>query len=57
MSGVETAIGSMKVDESARVHVKPEYAYGEEGCAELSIPGGAELVYEIRLNKFAKVSD
>lgn len=56
VSGVEKAIGSMSVKESARIQVKPQYAYGEEGCADLGIPGGAELVYEVRLNKFTKVS-
>ena len=55
VSGVEQAIGTMKVKENARVHVKPQYAYGDEGCKELGIPGGAELVYDVRLNNFTKV--
>ena len=56
-AGVETAIGSMKVKESARVVVKPQYGFGDEGCAEFSIPGGAELQYEVRLNNFTKVGE
>ena len=55
--GLETAIGSMKVKESARLIVKPQYGYGDEGCAEFSIPGGAELQYEVRLNNFTKVGE
>lgn len=53
--GVEQAIGTMKLKESAQVNVKSQYAYGDEGCKELGIPGGAELVYDIRLNNFTKV--
>lgn len=56
VSGVEKAIGTMKETESARICVMPQYGYGEEGCAELGIPEGAELVYEVRMNKFTKVS-
>ena len=52
---MEEAVGTMKVKESARIFVKPQYAYGEEGNAELGIPGGAELTYDIRLNNFVKV--
>ena len=56
MTGVEQAIGKMTHTESARILVKSQYAYGDEGCTEFSIPGGADLVYEVRLNKFTKVS-
>lgn len=55
VSGVEQAIGTMKQHESARIYVQPQYAYGEKGCEELGIPGGAELVYDVRLNNFTKV--
>ena len=55
VTGVEQAIGKMTKNECAKVWVKPQYAYGEEGYAEYDIPGGAELVYEIRLNNFTKV--
>lgn len=56
MPGLEQAIGTMHLKESARIFVKPQYAYGEEGNAELGIPGGAELTYDVRLNNFTKVS-
>ena len=56
VSGLEKAIGTMVVNDVVRVIVKSEYAYGEEGNAELGIPGGADLVYEVRLNNFTKVS-
>lgn len=55
MPGVEKAIGTMKMKESARISVKSKYGYGDEGCPELGIPGGADLVYEVRLNNFTKV--
>ena len=55
VAGVEKAIGGMKMKEYARITVQPQYAYGEEGNKELGIPGGAELVYEVRLNNFTKV--
>lgn len=57
VSGVEKAIGTMSVKEVARFVVKSEYAYGEEGNAELGIPGGAELTYEVQLNNFTKASE
>ena len=55
VAGVEQAIGKMSKKESAKITVKSEYAYGEEGSTELSIPGGAKLVYDVRLNNFTKV--
>ena len=57
VAGLEQAIGTMKLKESAQIVVKSQYAYGEEGNAELGIPGGAELTYDVRLNNFTKVSD
>ncbi len=54
VSGVERAIGKMKLKEKARVVVKPKYGYGQEGNPDLGIPGGATLTYEIRLNNFTK---
>jgi len=55
VSGVEQAIGKMKLKESARVFVQPKYGYGSKGNEDLGIPGGATLTYEIRLNNFTKV--
>ena len=54
--GLEEAIGKMTLRESARITVKPEHGYGEEGCPEFNIPGGAVLKYDVRLNNFVKVS-
>lgn len=55
MPGVEKAIGQMKDKECARVIVKPEYGFGEDGNPDLGIPGDAELLFDIRLNSFQKV--
>ena len=55
ISGVEQAIGKMKLREKAMVTVQADYGYGQDGCTELNIPAGAELVYEVRLNNFSKV--
>lgn len=57
ISGVEKTIGTMKEKESVKIDVKPQYAYGDEGNDELGIPGGAELVYEVQMNNFTKVSE
>lgn len=54
---MEQAIGKMKLREKARITVRADYGYGQAGCAELNIPAGAELVYEVRLNNFSKVGD
>lgn len=56
LRGVEMAIGQMKTEESSRVVISSKYGFGEAGDAEKGIPGGATLVYYIRLNSFEKVS-
>ena len=55
LRGVEMAIGQMKAEESAKVTISSKYGFGEAGNPELGIPGGATLVYFIRLNSFQKV--
>ena len=55
LRGVEMAIGQMKAEESAKVTISSEYGFGETGNTEHQIPGGATLVYFIRLNSFQKV--
>ena len=55
LRGVEMAIGQMKSEESAKVTISSMYGFGEAGCPEHEIPGGATLVYFIRLNSFKKV--
>ena len=55
LPGVEKAIGSMQTNEVASVVIKGEYIYGKLAKDE-RLPEDAELTYEIRLNKFVKVS-
>ena len=55
LSAVEQVIGKMKNHETARIAVKSQYGFGEEGNAELNIPKDADLVYEVRVNNFTKV--
>ena len=55
LRGVEMAIGQMKAEESAKVTISSKYGFGEAGNPVLEVPGGATLVYFIRLNSFQKV--
>lgn len=50
--GVELAIKSMKRGETATVAVKSPYAYGHVGDANLAVPGGADLIYNLTLEDF-----
>ena len=42
-------VKNMKVQEERTLIVPPVLGYGEEGFKRLGIPGGVELVYEIKL--------
>lgn len=55
LTGVEKAIGSMQTNEVAQVTIKGKYVTGKFSNQEV-VPDDAEIVYEIRLNKFTKVS-
>ncbi|XP_064404690.1 peptidyl-prolyl cis-trans isomerase FKBP4-like [Halichondria panicea] len=53
LSGVEKAIGSMQTNEVAQVVIKGKYITEKFSNQEI-IPDDAEIMYEIRLNKFTK---
>ncbi len=55
LSGVEKAIGSMQTNEVAQVVIKGKYITEKFSNQEI-IPDDAEIMYEIRLNKFTKVN-
>ena len=55
VAGGEAALLKMKKGEEAEVTVKSLYAYGDVGDAELAVPGGADLVYNLTLLDFEQV--
>lgn len=55
LRGVELAIGQMKLKETARVTIRSDYGFGEEGNPDVGIPGGADLVYDVRLSNLEQV--
>ena len=55
LSGVEKAIGSMQTNEVAQVVIKGNYITEKFSNQEI-VPDDAEIMYEIRLNKFTKVN-
>lgn len=56
IDGVEKAVEKMKKGETARIIIKPQYAFGAEGNSEWSIPQNATVEYTVTLKTFEKVS-
>lgn len=56
IDGVERAVEKMKKGETARLVIKPQYAFGAEGNQALEIPGNATVEYTVTLKTFEKVS-
>lgn len=46
----------MKKGETARVNIKPQYAFGTEGNSAFGIPPNATVEYTVTLKAFEKVS-
>ncbi|XP_071508263.1 peptidyl-prolyl cis-trans isomerase FKBP4-like [Diadema antillarum] len=57
VDGVELALKKMKKGETARLKLKPKYAYGSEGKAEYNIPADAEVSFEVTLKDFKKAKE
>ena len=52
--GIEFALEKMKKKEEAQITLKPEYAFGTQGCQEKGVPANATVVYDVTLVKFEK---
>jgi len=50
--GVEMALLKMKKGQAAKLRVKAFYAYHNQGNADLAVPGGADLEYQLTLDDF-----
>lgn len=55
IDGVEHAVENLKKGETAKVIIKPQYAFGSDGNKELGIPPNATVEYLITLISFEKV--
>lgn len=55
IEGVEKAVEKMKKGETARILIKPEYAFGAEGNSELQVPPNATVEYTVTLKQFERV--
>lgn len=54
VSGIEYALEKMSQGETARLVIKPKYAFGAEGNEQFQIPPNAEIEYVVTLNDFEK---
>ncbi|XP_058062773.1 FK506-binding protein 59 isoform X1 [Anopheles bellator] len=52
VSGVEIALEKFHKEETSRLILKPQYAFGAEGNSELGVPGNATVEYTVTLNDF-----
>lgn len=56
IDGVERAVEKMKKGETSRLIIRPQYAFGAEGNAELGVPPNATIEYIVTLKSFEKVN-
>lgn len=57
ISGVEKALEKFKVNETSRLIIKPQYAFGVEGSKEFQIPANATVEYLVKLKKFERAKE
>lgn len=57
VSGVEIALEKFKKGETAKLIVKPKFAYGPVGNNDLGVPGNATVEYTITMNEFEREPD
>lgn len=57
IDGVERAVEKQKKGEVARVIIKPQYAFGAEGNADLGVPANTTVEYTITLKTFEKAKE
>lgn len=55
--GVEKGIMAMEQGEEAIFTIKPKYGFGNSGNEKLGVPGGATLMYKIKLTAFEKAKE
>lgn len=55
--GVEKGIMAMEQGEEAIFTIKPKYGFGTAGNEKLDVPGGATLLYKIKLTAFEKAKE
>lgn len=56
-TGVEKGIMAMEQGEEALFTIKPKYGFGNAGNEKLGVPGGATLLYKIKLTAFEKAKE
>ena len=56
IEGLEIALKKFKKGEKSRLKIQSKYAYGSAGCPEKNIPANAEVIYDVTLKEFDKVS-
>lgn len=54
ISGVQTALQKFGKDETSRLVIKPEYAFGANGHKDWKIPSNATVEYTVTLKNFEK---
>uniref|UniRef100_A0A2M4BPG4 peptidylprolyl isomerase n=1 Tax=Anopheles marajoara TaxID=58244 RepID=A0A2M4BPG4_9DIPT len=52
VTGVEIALEKFHKEETSRLILKPQYAFGAEGNSELGVPGNATVEYTVTLKDF-----
>ncbi|XP_026293651.1 FK506-binding protein 59 isoform X1 [Frankliniella occidentalis] len=52
VEGVEIALEKFKKAEKSRLKLKPEFAFGEAGKADVKVPSNAVVEYEVELKSF-----
>ncbi|XP_008192785.2 FK506-binding protein 59 [Tribolium castaneum] len=57
ISGIDIAIEKFKKGETSKLVIKPQYAFGTEGCSEFNIPPNGTVEYTVTLKNFERVKE
>uniref|UniRef100_A0A182P654 peptidylprolyl isomerase n=1 Tax=Anopheles epiroticus TaxID=199890 RepID=A0A182P654_9DIPT len=57
VTGVELALEKFHQEETSRLLLKPQYAFGAQGNSELGVPPNATVEYTVTLNEFESVDE
>lgn len=55
--GIEHALTRFHSEETSRLYLKPNMAFGSKGSDELGVPANADVVYEVELKSFEKAKE